>query len=426
MRKTKLLSAALTVCLALSMTACGTKTDSKTTTAAPKATAAPTTAAQTETKEEVKTTAAKEEVKTTEAKEEVKTTEAKEETTEAKTEEVTEAKTDAETEEASAAGTEEETEAKTDAPETEGDEDDTAAVSGLKVALCLSGAANDQGWNQTAYEGALKACEKYGMEMVYAENLTAAEIANTFADYAAAEYDVIIGHGYEFGDPALEVAGNYPDSIFIITEGDVMADNVASYVMACEQTAYIEGIIAAIESESGKVGAIGPIQGDSLVKIINGFEDGAKSVKEDIEVQTGWTNDFVDTQIAQELAKGMIESGVDVIKHCANASGNGAIAAAVEADIKVQGDSYDQSSFAPDNMLDSALYNLDVVLDIALGKVAEGKFEGEIQNLGLADGAVAIAFTENISDEAKAAAEEAMDQIISGDLEVVRDYTIRK
>ena len=33
---------------------------------------------------------------------------------------------------------------------------------GLKVALLLSGAANDQGWNQTAYEGAQKACEKYG------------------------------------------------------------------------------------------------------------------------------------------------------------------------------------------------------------------------------------------------------------------------
>ena len=28
---------------------------------------------------------------------------------------------------------------------------------GLKVALLLSGAANDQGWNQTAYEGAQKA-----------------------------------------------------------------------------------------------------------------------------------------------------------------------------------------------------------------------------------------------------------------------------
>ena len=36
---------------------------------------------------------------------------------------------------------------------------------GLKVALLLSGAANDQGWNQTAYEGTQKACEKYGYEL---------------------------------------------------------------------------------------------------------------------------------------------------------------------------------------------------------------------------------------------------------------------
>ena len=107
---------------------------------------------------------------------------------------------------------------------------------GLKVALLLSGAANDQGWNQTAYEGAQKACEKYGYELAYTENLEVADISAAFADYASAGYDVVIGHGYEFGDPALEVAETYPDTKFICTEADASADNVASYVMACEQT----------------------------------------------------------------------------------------------------------------------------------------------------------------------------------------------
>ena len=296
---------------------------------------------------------------------------------------------------------------------------------GMKVALAMSGAANDQGWNQTAYEGALKACEKYGMELTYAENLTPADIASTFADYAAAGYDIVIGHGYEFGDPALEVAESFPDTLFICTEADASAENVASYVMACEQTAYVEGIIAANVTKTGKVGGIGPIQGDSLVKIINGFEDGAKSVNPDIEVKTAWTNSFVDTQLALEAANAMIEDGVDVIKHCANASGNGAITAAVDANIYVQGDSYDQSSMAPENMLDSALYNLDVVLDIALGSVDNGTFSGEVYNLGLADGAVDICFTDVIDPEVKAKAEEAMEAIRSGELEVVRDYTIR-
>ena len=297
---------------------------------------------------------------------------------------------------------------------------------GLKVALLLSGAANDQGWNQTAYEGAQKACEKYGYELAYTENLEVADISAAFADYASAGYDVVIGHGYEFGDPALEVAETYPDTKFICTEADASADNVASYVMACEQTAYVEGIIAASTSESGKLGAIGPIPGDSLVKIINGYEDGAKSVNPDIEVQTAWTNSFVDTQLAQEAAKAMIDNGVDVIKHCANACGNGAMTAAVEAGIWCQGDSYDQSFLAPDNILDSAIYNLDVVIDTALGSVADGSFEGDVYNLGMADGAVEVLLSDNLSDDVKATAQDAIDKIVSGELEVERDYTMRQ
>ena len=297
---------------------------------------------------------------------------------------------------------------------------------GLKVALLLSGAANDQGWNQTAYEGTQKACEKYGYELAYTENLEVADISAAFADYASAGYDVVIGHGYEFGDPALEVAETYPDTKFICTEADASADNVASYVMACEQTAYVEGIIAASTSESGKLGAIGPIPGDSLVKIINGYEDGAKSVNPDIEVQTAWTNSFVDIQLAQEAAKAMIDNGVDVIKHCANACGNGAMTAAVEAGIWCQGDSYDQSSLAPDNILDSAIYNLDVVIDTALGSVADGSFEGDVYNLGMADGAVEVLLSDNLSDDVKATAQDAIDKIVSGELEVERDYTMRQ
>ena len=221
------------------------------------------------------------------------------------------------------------------------------------------------------------------------------------------------------------MAATYPDVKFICTEADASADNVASFVMACEQTAYVEGIIAANMSKSGKIGGIGPIQGDSLVKIINGFEDGARSVSPDIEVQTAWINSFTDTQLAQEAASAMIDSGVDVIKHCANACGNGAMGAAVEAGIWCQGDSYDQSSLAPDNILDSALYNLDVVLDIALTSVVDGSFRGEVYNLGMSDGAVALLLSDNIPDDVRQTAQTAMDQIVSGELQVVRDYTVR-
>ena len=294
----------------------------------------------------------------------------------------------------------------------------------LKVALCMSGAVNDQGWNQSAYDGAKAACDKYGYELAYTENLNAADIAAAFADYAAAGYDVIIGHGFEFGDPALEVASTYPDVTFICTEASASADNVASYVMACEQTAYVEGVIAASMSQTGTIGAIGPIQGDSLVKIVNGYIEGAKSVNPDVDVKTAWTNSYVDTQLAQESASAMIEGGADVIKHCANACGNGAISAAVAADIWCQGDSYDQSSLAPENILDSAIYNLDVVLDIALGTVADGSFEGGVYNLGMADGAVEVLISDNVPQEVADKAQATIDAIVSGELVITPNYTV--
>ena len=301
-----------------------------------------------------------------------------------------------------------------------------ASAAKLKVALCVSGAINDQGWNQAAYEGAKKACEKNSYELSYTENLGTADIVAAYNDYASSGYNVIIGHGFEFGDPALEVAANYPDVKFICTEASASSDNVSSYVMACEQTAYVEGIIAANMTKSGKVGSIGPMQGDSLVKIINGFEDGAKSVNPDIVVETAWTNSFTDTQIAQEAATAMIDDGVDVIKHCANACGTGAINAAVAAKIWCQGDSYDQSSLAPSNILDSALYNVDVVLDIALGSIADGTFKADVYNLGMKDGAVAVLLSDNLPDNVKEIAQKAIDDIKSGALVVNRDYKVRQ
>ena len=54
-------------------------------------------------------------------------------------------------------------------------------------------------------------------DRAYTENLEVADISAAFADYASAGYDVVIGHGYEFGDPALEVAETYPDTKFICT-----------------------------------------------------------------------------------------------------------------------------------------------------------------------------------------------------------------
>ena len=137
----------------------------------------------------------------------------------------TEAKTEAADKQAGSAQTGDTQEKGDQADDGQAKEGQTADGKTYKVALCLSGAANDMGWCQSAYDG-LKLLEAdYGCEVTYTENLTPDDIEAAFADYAASGYDVVIGHGYEFGDPAVDVAEQYPDTKFIVTEGEVSADN---------------------------------------------------------------------------------------------------------------------------------------------------------------------------------------------------------
>lgn len=299
----------------------------------------------------------------------------------------------------------------------------------LKVALCVTGAVNDMGWCQSAYDGLKLLEEKYGAEIAYTENIQAADMVAAFTDYAANGYDIVIGHGFQFGDPALEVGAQYPDTKFICVEADVSADNVASYVMKCEEGGYIEGILAAHMTESNKIGFIGPIEGASLIKIMNGFEDGAKSVNPDIEVQTAWTGSFTDTALAKEAAQAMIDGGVDFIAHDANECGNGAIAAAQEAGIYATGDSYDQHELAPETVLTSSMYNVPVLIEAAYNDIANGEFKGEVKYLGMAEGVVEMApyydMESVIPEDVRKEIAELIEQIKSGEFVVPCDTTAR-
>ena len=199
--------------------------------------------------------------------------------------------------------------------------------------------------------------------------------------------------------------------------------------MKCEEGGYIEGILAAHMTKSNKIGFIGPIEGASLIKIMNGFEDGAKSVNPDIEVQTAWTGSFTDTALAKEAAQAMIDGGVDFIAHDANECGNGAIAAAQEAGIYATGDSYDQHELAPETVLTSSMYNVPVLIEAAYNDIANGEFKGEVKYLGMAEGVVEMApyydMESVIPEDVRKEIAELIEQIKSGEFVVPCDTTAR-
>lgn len=288
------------------------------------------------------------------------------------------------------------------------------------MALIVSGPANDQGWNAVAVAGLQATAEKFGFETTIMENVGIADQEAAFRQLAAEGYDIVIGHGYQYGEPAAAVAKEFPDKYFFATESDSYGDNAASYVMACEQGAYVMGLLCASMSESKIIGVIGGFEQPSITKELEAYKLAAAAVDPEIKVLEIYINDFVDTTKGYEAAMTMINQGADVIYQVANQAGNGALKACEEKGIYCCGNSYDQNSIAPDYVLSSTIYNMDQVMITAVSSIFDGTYQGGVYNLGMDRNVVAIAdyhgLADKIPQEVKDLVADACARITSGEL----------
>ncbi|MGB2965172.1 MAG: BMP family ABC transporter substrate-binding protein, partial [Anaerolineales bacterium] len=113
----------------------------------------------------------------------------------------------------------------TEAPE-EAAPEEAAPEAKMKVAVVFPGVIDDQSWNQFGFEGLKRAEAEADLEIAYSEDVTPDEQVETFRNYAAEGYDMIIGHGGEYADAISEVAAEYPDIWFGDTNGLPEGDNV--------------------------------------------------------------------------------------------------------------------------------------------------------------------------------------------------------
>jgi basic membrane protein A len=261
----------------------------------------------------------------------------------------------------------------------------------LKVALILSGPANDQGWNAVAVQGVKEAEAKFGIESTVAENVAVAESEAAFMDYAAQGYDLVIGHGFQYGDPAAKVSKKFPKVKFMAIEAGSQTENMASYVIACEQAGYLMGVLAASMSKAGKIGIVGGVEQPSIIKVVEAYKLGARAVNPKIEVMASYIGSFTDVALGKEAALAMADRGADVLSHIANQAGTGVLKAAEERKLLATGDSWDQSVIAPKAIVSSTIYNVPVLVTIAVEAVKNGTFKGGVFNMGMKEGVVDVA-----------------------------------
>ena len=284
----------------------------------------------------------------------------------------------------------------------------------------------DRSFNQASYTGAERFKEEFGVEYREFEIQSDAQREQALRRFAQQGNNPVVVAGFAYGSAMETVAAEFPDTDFAIIDMVVDLPNVRSVVFNEHEGSYLVGMLAAMKSESGKVGFVGGMDIPLIRKFECGYIQGAKAADPDVEVlrnMTGTTGAaWNDPVKGGELAKGQIDQGADVIYHAAGGTGRGVLQAAADNGALGIGVDSNQNYMHPGKVLTSMLKRVDVAVYNAFKDGMDGNFETGVQVLGLAENGVGYAVDENnqdlLTDEMVAELEEAKAKIVSGEIEV--------
>ena len=343
------------------------------------------------------------------------------------------------------------TEAPAEGEEPAGDAE-AAAPSGetYKVALLLNGTLGDKSFYDSANEGLTRLRDELGADVfdfkVEQMGGTAADESKwepTLLDYCdSGEYDVIIMGTWQMADPLAKAADQYPDQKFMFFdeqfdfEGNGNPQNIYNILYKQNEVSYLVGAAAAmmttdetianIDPATKKIGFLGGMDNAVINDFLKGYEQGAKDIDPEIEVQVSWVGDFVNSTTGKDLALAQYQNGVDVGFNVAGNAGLGQIEAAADMNLYAFGVDSDQASLLPDyakNIPTSALKNVGNSLYRAIKLDLEGKLAyGTTEVLGFAEGGVEIVkdahYEEMLPENIRTKLDELEQKIIDGEIVV--------
>ncbi len=265
-------------------------------------------------------------------------------------------------------------------------------VQDFKVAIVLAtGGLGDGSYNDSVYEGFVKAKDELGVDFQLVEPAEVAELQGDFVQLAkSGEYDLIFGVGYECAEYVVATAEQFPDQKFVIMDSTV-ADhaNITSVQISGPQMCFISGVIAGMYTKSNKIGIMGGVEGPAMVtRCIVPFTAGAKLVNSDAEVVAKYSGSWSDSSAGKEIALALYQEGCDVIMPYAGGSGLGVFTAAQEKGFHVIGAGGNQNSLAPDLTIASGLFFYGNMAFYCIQQAMAGTLESGLKQAGLAENGV--------------------------------------
>lgn len=301
------------------------------------------------------------------------------------------------------------------------------AASKVKMGFIYVGPRDDYGYNQAHFEGKSAVASLDWVKAFDEENVPETiEVQKTMESMINLDgAQVLFPTSFGYFDPhILKVAPKYPDVMFLhcggLWDASKHPKNVGSYFGYIDEPVYLSGIVAGLMSKTSKLGYIAAIPIPQVLRNINSFTLGARSVNPNITTNVVFTGGWSNPVKEAEAANSMADQNIDVLT-CHVDSPKVVVETAEKRGIYSCGYHADQSVLAPNGFLTGAEWNWAKVYSDYADMIKTKKTIPNLVRGGLKEGIVkASPYGPAVTAKAKAAADAAKAKFMDGSMVVYK------
>jgi simple sugar transport system substrate-binding protein len=299
----------------------------------------------------------------------------------------------------------------------------TAADKPFTVGFIYVGPKGDYGYNQAHAEGAAAVAAMPGVKVREEENVPETNAVQKTME-SMIELDgasVLFPTSFGYFDPhILKVAEKFPNVNFLHCGGLYQEGkhpkNVGSYFGYIDEAQYVAGVVAGMTTKTNKLGFVAAKPIPQVLRNINSFTLGARSVNPKATTSVVFTGDWSLAVKEAEAANSLIDQGVDVLTMHVD-SPKVVVETAERRGVYVTGYHANQAALAPKGYLTGAEWNWGKIYTDYVTWIRQGKAYPHLLRGGLKDGFVRVSpYGAAVSDATKKRADEAKAKLIDGSL----------
>ena len=297
----------------------------------------------------------------------------------------------------------------------------------ITVGVIYVGPRDDYGYNQAQAQAAAELKKMPGVKVVEEENVpeTAAVQKSMTGMIAQDGASLILPTSFGYFDPhMLAIAAKYPDVRFshcggMWTDGK-HPKNTASYYGYIDECQYLNGVIAAHMSKSGKIGFVAAKPIPQVLRNINAFTLGARSVKPGITCNVIFTGDWSMAVKEAEATNSLADQGCDVFTMHVDGP-KVVVETAAKRGKMVCGYHASQAKLAPNAYLTGAEWNWLTAYTTFIEAARSGKPHPNFIRGGLKEGFVKTsAYGAMVPDAAKKSADGIKAKMVAGSFDIFK------